>query len=43
VGYRFGRFLGKTTLIIVGYLIGRRWGRKSIDEGYPEKNQEGGI
>lgn len=41
LGYRFGRFLGKATLIAIGYLIGKRWGRKPIDEGYPEHPQEG--
>jgi hypothetical protein len=35
--YNAGRFVGKIILIGLGYLLGKRWGRRPIDKGFPEK------
>lgn len=35
--YRAGRFVGKLILIGVGYVLGKRWGRRPIDKGFPKK------
>jgi len=41
-GYRFGRLLGKGILIDSGYFLAKRWGRKPINDHFPETPQEGG-
>lgn len=35
-GYRIGRFIGKITLITIGYLMGKSWGRRPIND-FPKK------
>ena len=30
--YRFGKMVGRLALISLGYLIGKRWGRRPIDD-----------
>ena len=35
--YQAGRLIGKILLISVGYIFGKRWGRKPIDKSFPEK------
>ena len=35
--YQAGRILGRCILIGLGYMIGKRWGRKPIDKSFPEK------
>ena len=34
--YRFGKFVGRIALIGVGYLLGKRWGRRPLDN-FPER------
>lgn len=34
--YKAGRFVGKLFLIGLGYVLGKRWGRRPIDQGFPE-------
>ena len=34
--YRAGRFVGKLVLIVAGYVCGKRWGRRPIND-FPEK------
>ena len=34
--YRIGRVVGRVGLIVVGFLFGKRWGRRLIDS-FPEK------
>ena len=34
--YRFGKFCGRVVLIGIGYLIGKRWGRRPIDDFRPK-------
>lgn len=36
-GYAFGKFLGRVTILIVGYIFGKKWGQKPIDKGFPKK------
>ena len=35
--YSAVKFTAKITLIIIGYLIGKRWGRRPIEKGFSEK------
>lgn len=35
-GYWSGKWAAKVTILIAGYLLGQKWGRKPIDKGYPE-------
>ena len=35
--YQAGRLVGRLLLIGLGYLIGKRYGRKPIDKSFPEK------
>ena len=35
--YQAGRIVGKVILIALGYIVGKRWGRKPIDKFLPEK------
>lgn len=35
--YRLGRAVGRIILIAAGYLAGKRWGRRPIDQ-FPPKN-----
>jgi hypothetical protein len=35
--YRIGRLVGRFVLIGLGYILGKRWGRRPIDKGFPEK------
>jgi hypothetical protein len=40
IGYSIGRFVGRVTLIVLGYLgyiIGKKYGQKPIDKSFPEK------
>lgn len=34
--YRVGKFIGRFGLIVVGYICGKRWGRRPIND-FPEK------
>lgn len=34
--YKVGRVIGRFGLIIIGYLFGKRWGRRPIDD-FPKK------
>jgi len=34
--YRTGRLIGRLGLIVLGYLLGKRWGRRPLDE-FPKK------
>jgi hypothetical protein len=36
--YQAGRIVGRLLLIGLGYFLGKRWGRRPIDKGFPEKN-----
>jgi hypothetical protein len=33
-----GRIVGRLILIGLGYVLGKHWGRKPIDKGFPKKN-----
>jgi hypothetical protein len=35
--YRAGRFVGRLVLIGLGYMLGKRWGRRPLEKGFPEK------
>lgn len=35
--YRLGRTVGRIILIAAGYLAGKRWGRRPIDQFPPKK------
>ena len=35
--YRLGRAVGRIILIAVGYVAGKRWGRRPIDQFPPKK------
>ena len=35
--YVTGRFVAKLLLIGLGYVLGKNWGRRPIDKGFPEK------
>jgi hypothetical protein len=35
--YQAGRVAGRLILIGLGYMLGKRWGRKPIDKSFPEK------
>jgi|APDOM4702015248_1054824.scaffolds.fasta_scaffold192730_2 hypothetical protein len=37
LAYRTGRLAGKIILLGLGYIVGKRWGRKPIEKGFPEK------
>ena len=37
--YQAGRIVGRFILIGLGYMIGKRWGRKPIDKSFPEKKK----
>jgi hypothetical protein len=37
LGYRAGRLAGKLILVGIGFLFGKRWGRKPIKKAFPEK------
>ena len=34
--YRFGRVIGQVLIITAGLLVGKRWGRRPIDQ-FPKK------
>ena len=34
--YKTGRFVGKLVVLGLGYIFGKRWGRRPIDKGFPE-------
>ena len=36
--YKAGRLVGRLILIGLGYIAGKRWGRKPIDKSFPKKN-----
>ena len=38
--YKAGRLVGKHFLIGLGYIMGKRWGRKPIDKSFPEKKEQ---
>jgi hypothetical protein len=35
--YATGRFVGRLLLIGLGYVLGKHWGQRPIDKGFPEK------
>ena len=35
--YKAGRLVGRAILMGLGYILGKRWGRKPIDKSFPEK------
>jgi len=35
--YQAGRVAGRLILLGLGYIFGKRWGRKPIDKSFPEK------
>ena len=35
--YQTGRVVGRLILIGLGYILGKRWGRKPIDKSFPQK------
>lgn len=35
--YQAGRLVGRLVLITLGYIVGKRWGRKPLDKSFPEK------
>ena len=37
--YQAGRIVGKVILVGLGYMLGKRWGRKPIDKSFPEKKK----
>jgi len=37
IAYRAGRLVGRVVLISIGYVLGKRWGRKPIDKSFPKK------
>lgn len=37
--YQAGRIVGRCILIGLGYMLGKRWGRKPIDKSFPEKKK----
>ena len=37
LGYKVGRFLGRVTLIVIRYIIRKKYSQKPIDQGFPEK------
>ena len=41
-GYATGRLLAKATLLIIGFLIGKKYTQRPIDKGYPEKPRNNG-
>jgi hypothetical protein len=34
--YKVGKFVGRVGLIFLGYLLGKRWGRRPIND-FPQK------
>ena len=37
--YQAGRLVSRVVLIGLGYIMGKRWGRKPIDKSFPEKKK----
>jgi len=37
--YKAGRIVGRIILVGLGYILGKRWGRKPIDKSFPEKKK----
>ena len=37
--YKAGRVVGRFILIGLGYMLGKRWGRKPLDKSFPEKDK----
>lgn len=37
LAYKTGRFAGRLLLMGLGYIVGKRWGRKPIHKSFPEK------
>ena len=37
--YQSGRIVGRIFLVGLGYMVGKRWGRKPIDKSFPEKKK----
>lgn len=37
LAYKAGRLVGRVILISLGYIVGKRWGKKPIDKSFPEK------
>lgn len=35
--YQAGRVAGRLLLLGLGYILGKRWGRKPMDKSFPEK------
>ena len=38
-GYAIGKFLGKATILMVGFLLGKKYTQRPIDKGYPKKSK----
>jgi hypothetical protein len=36
-GYAVGKFLGRIAVLGLGYILGKKWGQKPIDKGYPKR------
>lgn len=34
--YSFGKFLGRCALVGIGFVLGKRWGRRPIDD-FPQR------
>ena len=39
LAYKAGRVIGKIILIGLGYVIGKRWGRKPMKKSFPKKKK----
>lgn len=37
MAYSVGKFVGRVTLLVLGYIIGKKYGQKPIDKSFPEK------
>ncbi len=35
--YSTGKVVGRLVILSLGYLLGKHWGRRPIDKGFPEK------
>lgn len=35
-GYAIGKFLGKATILIIGFVIGKKYTQRPINKGYPK-------
>lgn len=36
-GYAIGKFLGRVIILITGYILGKKWRKKPINKGFPER------